>query len=342
MPSKKSLNIAVVNPGDIVAKELIAIIQERNLQINSIDFIAPEGTDGKIIHYKEENRLITSIFKHSFVDIDIAFFILPTEQAINTLPLTLNSNTYVIDILGSLINSKNTQIAFPEINLHSLTLNKNRIISVPNSLTIQLSSILYPIQQQFGLKRVIASIYQSVSGKGESYIEELAKQTVSLINFEGLDQYEHIQRIAFNCIPETESIDQDGYSEKENNIVFQIKKLLDQDNLKISVNLVTVPVFHCDSLYINIETVNKIPKFLLNNLFKNIPNQISTQDNNNPLYPTPLSTANQDKIFVSKIKEDRSSDNGINIWCVMDNLRNGPAKTAVKIAEELLDMGCFS
>ncbi|MBU1626557.1 aspartate-semialdehyde dehydrogenase [bacterium] len=338
---KKPLSIAIVNPGDIITKELITIIEESDLDVNLIDFISPKGTEGKILQYNDENRIVTSIFQDSFVGIDLAFFILSKQDAENLLPLTLLSKTFVIDVLGSLIHTDNIPLALPEINSHVLTNTKNRIICVPTSISIQLSMILFPIQQQFGLKRVIVSTYQSVSGKGEHYINQLAKQTISLLNFEGLDQCDENQKLAFNCLPESEDIEQDGYSKQESDIEFQVKSLLDQDNLNITVNSITIPVFHCDCLSVNIETLQKIPKDHLKNLYHNSAGIKSVNDDKSPLYPTPMLAANQNMILVGKIREDKTVDNGINLWCVMDNLRKGSAHTAVKIAEELTHMNCF-
>jgi aspartate-semialdehyde dehydrogenase len=342
MTHYNSLKIAIVNPGDIFAKELISIIEERNFPFISLDIISPQGSEGRIIQCKNENKLVTPIYKDSFEDIDLAFFILNKEDTELFLPMTRRANTYVIDVLGSLRYEENIPLANPEINIELLTTNKTKIVCVPSSISIQLSSILYPIQKQYGLERVIVSTYQSVSSKGEEAIDQLAKQTIALLNLENIDTEDQNQRIAFNCLPESESIETNGYTRFENETSNQIKRLLNKDNLNITINSVTIPVFHCDGLSVNIETTEKIPKDQLKNIFKNYPCIASDYIDENTLFPSPKTAANRDEIFVGRIREDKSTEKSINLWCVMDNLRKGSALTAVRIAEELIELDIFT
>lgn len=332
------LKIAIVNPGDIFAKELISIIEERDFPVSSLEILSPPGTEGRIIQTKNENKLVTPIFENSLLDIDLAFFILKKEETESLISINRNSRTFIIDVNGSLNSNTDIPLAIPEINTEMIKENRSRIVSVPKSISIQLSTILYPIHQQYGIKRVIVSTYQSISNKGEEAIDQLARQTISLLNFDSTDQEDIQPRMAFNCHIDSENIDQDGYSEQENTIANQTRKLLDQKDLNITINTVTVPVFHCDSLSLNIETVKKIPKTQLKKLFCNEDCIISEYGDYAANFPTPNMAANKDEIFVGRIREDKSTTNGINMWCVMDNLRKGSALTALRIAEKLIDL----
>jgi len=330
------IKIAIVNEGDIVTKELIKIIEERKFPVESIDFIAPAGTEGKILHYKNESRIVTTIYQDSFVDIDLAFFLLPKEEMDEVYPLASSTGTFVIDVKGALTNYEKIPLTIPGINTFSLTDYEEKIVCVPSSLSIQLSTILHPIQKKYGLSRVIVSTYQSVSNKGEESIDELARQTISLLNFQEIDLDNQNNRIAFNCLLDTDRLDHEGYSKEEKDVELQVKRILKQDSLKISINNVFVPVFHCDCLSVNIETVEKIPPNQLKNIFSDSENIISFDNHSQWGHPTSNMAANRDEIFVARIREDRSTHKGINLWCVMDNLRKGAALTAVQIAEEII------
>ena len=340
MKNKKLLKVAVVSPGNIISKELVSILENRNFPIETIEFISPPGTEGKILQHKNENRIVTPILKDSFLDLDLAFFLL--KEKINSIFKNTETNkTLFIDVMGSDVSINDIPLIVPEINSHILKNKDVRIISVPSSIAIQLSTILFPIKLKYGLRRVIVSTYRSVSNYGEEAIDKLARQTVSLLNFEESNSEQKTDRIAFNCIPEPTGGDEDDYSKDEKKAEYQLKKLLGQDQLNISINSATVPVFHCDSMFVNIETEDEIPGTQLKNLFKNTSCIINVDDNGIKLYPTSSIAANKDEIFIGRLRKDRSTAKGINLWSVMDNLRKGSALTAVHIAEELVKLNYF-
>jgi aspartate-semialdehyde dehydrogenase len=341
MPKNKHpLKIAIVNSGDIFAKELINVIESRELSVSSIDFISPLGTEGKIIHYKNKNHLITPIFEYSFLDTDLAFFFLQTEDIDKYIPYAISSNTYIIDMLSSLHMDENILLAIPEINKLEINKNNKKIVCSPNSLAIQLSMILYPILNLTELKRVIVSVNQSVSSKGDVGIDALSRQTVSLFNFQDVDESANDsgERLAFNCIPSYNQKDKQGYTQEEIIIGEQVKHIIKNPDLGISINIVTVPVFHCDSMFINIETKNKLSKESLKNIYAKSPGITVMDDGIGENKLSSSTAANRDEVFIGIIREDLSTNNGINIWCVMDNLRKGSALNAVQIAEYLISI----
>jgi len=186
------------------------------------------------------------------------------------------------------------------------------------------------------IKRIVVTTFQSVSGTGKSAIDELASQTVALLNFRDVETKVYPHQIAFNCIPHIDSFLDNGYTREEMKMVNETRKILEDDSIRVTATTVRVPVFRCHSESVNIETEKNISANEVRAVLAGAPGIMVYDDPKKNLYPLAIDVAGKDDIYVGRIREDESVPNGINMWIVSDNLRKGAALNAVQIAEELI------
>jgi len=225
----------------------------------------------------------------------------------------------------------------PEVNPQAIAgFSKKGIIANPASSTIQMVMALKPLHDHGIIKRIVASTYQAVSGTGKKAIEELHKQVVELLNTRTPDSEVYPHRIAFNCLPQIGSFNDNGYTGEEMKIVNETRKIMEAD-IKATATAVRVPVFYGDSVSINIETEKKISADKARELINQAPGCELMDDPADQIYPMALDAAGQDLVQVGRIREDDSLENGLNLWVVADNIRKGAATNAVQIAEILIE-----
>jgi aspartate-semialdehyde dehydrogenase len=284
---------------------------------------------------------------------DIAFFDASDAVSKEWVPQAVKSGAWVIDNSGCFRMDNKVPLIVPEINGHLIatTLNYarinrqsvNRIFSGPNCSTVQLALALKPIQKHFGLKRVVVSTYQSVSGAGTLAIQELREQTEGWLGGETVPNKVFSHQIAFNCIPQVGQFSADGYTSEESKMKEETKKILNLPNLKISTTAVRVPTISCHGESVNIECVNPISLEKIRRVLRNQSGIIVQDTPSSNIYPMGL-TQNKDKVecgsekdsvYVGRIRIDESADNAFNMWIVSDNIRKGAALNAVQIAETI-------
>jgi len=229
-------------------------------------------------------------------------------------------------------------LVVPEVNPHAIAqYTKKGIIANPNCSTIQMVVALDPIHKKYGIKRIVVSTYQAVSGTGKKAIDELFDQTRALINFLSCENKIYPHRIAFNCLPHIDAFMPNGYTKEEIKMVNETRKILEDDSIGVTATTVRVPVFHSHSESVNVETQKPVSAREVKMLLENTAGIKVVDDPATNLYPLATDAAGQDLTLVGRIRDDDSIANGINMWVVADNIRKGAATNAVQIARVLAD-----
>ena len=224
----------------------------------------------------------------------------------------------------------------PEVNPHAVAgYTKKGIIANPNCSTIQMVVPLEPIRKKYGIKRIVVSTYQAVSGTGKKAIDELFDQTRAMLNFLDYDNKVYPHRIAFNCLPHIDVFLENGYTKEEMKMVHETRKIMEDDTIGITATTVRVPVFYGHSESVNVETKEAVTSDDVKSLLENTPGVKVVDDPQNNRYPLATDAAGQDLTLVGRIRNDESVANGINMWIVADNIRKGAATNAVQIARIL-------
>jgi len=249
-------------------------------------------------------------------------------------PIAAKCGVTVIDNSSAFRMYDNVPLIVPEIN-GDVALTNEGIISNPNCSTIQAVMALKPIYDKYGIKRIIYSTYQAVSGSGRGGILDLEN------GIKGEENTFYPKPIAYNVLPHIDSFLENGYTKEEMKMVNETKKILGDDTLKITATTVRVPVLYSHSESVNIETIRPFEIEDIKNLYKDAPGLVLMDDPENNVYPTPRLTCDTDEVYVGRIRRDFSVENGINMWVVADNLRKGAATNAVQIAEYLISKGYF-
>jgi aspartate-semialdehyde dehydrogenase len=221
------------------------------------------------------------------------------------------------------------------VNAHVIVKHSG-IIANPNCSTIGLLMALKPIHDAAKVKRVVVTTFQSVSGTGKEAIDELAGQTVALLNFKDIETKVYPYQIAFNCIPHIDSFLENGYTREEMKMVNETNKIMDDDTIRLTATTVRVPVFRCHAESVNIETEKKLSANEARAILSKMPGVIVYDDPSRSIYPLQLDVSGKDEIYVGRVREDETIKNGLNLWIVVDNVRKGAALNAVQIAEHLL------
>lgn len=325
----KKKRLAIVGATGLVGETMIRVLEEKKIPYESLKLLASKGSAGKSVNVKGEDVVIEELKENSFDDVDYALFAVESHLSKEYAPLAVRSGAVVIDNSNAFRMDKEIPLVVPEINIEDAG-DKPGIISNPNCSTIQSVVALKPILDAYGLKRVIYSTYQAVSGSGKDGLADLDK-TVN-----GEEGTFYPKQIAYNVLPHIDSFLDDGYTKEEVKMIDETRKILHQPNLRVTATTVRVPVRYGHSVSINIETEKPFELEDIFELFKDAPGVVLVDDTKNKVYPTPLESEGDDQVFIGRIRRDYSVDNGINLWCVADNVRKGAASNALQILEKLL------
>lgn len=333
---KDEYNVAIVGASGVVGQEFIKILEERRFPVDTLKLFASERSIGKRVTFYGREAPIDELNDDSFNGVDIALFSAGGKVSERFCPIAASSGAVVIDNTSAFRMEEDVPLIIPEVNIDKLPEYSRRgIISNPNCSTIQLVVVLKPILDNVGIKRVVVSSYQSTSGAGRRAMEELSNQTVSIFSGRDINTEIFQKRIAFNCIPQIGSFEQNGYTVEEMKIINETKKIL-SSNIPITATAVRVPVFYAHAESVNVETFDSIDREELMDLLRESPG-IKLMDNvlNNE-YPTSIDAAGRDEVFVGRIRKDESVRCGFDMWIVADNIRKGAALNAIQIAEHLI------
>lgn len=336
--SDKEFNIAVAGATGAVGNQMIACLEERNFPIKSIKFLASSRSAGRKLNFKGDLVAVEELTENSFKGLDIALFSAGGSTSEKYAPLAARDGCVVIDNSSAWRMDPDVPLIVPEVNPQAVAKYTNKgIIANPNCSTIQMVVPLSPIHKKWGIKRIVVSTYQAVSGTGKKAIAELFDQTRAMLNFIDykVDVYPH--RIAFNCLPHIDVFQDNGYTKEEMKMVNETRKILEDDTIGVTATAVRVPVFFSHSESINIETREHTSANEVKALLQQAPGIKVVDDPAKNIYPLPIDAAGRDLILVGRIRDDESIPNGINMWVVADNIRKGAATNAVQIAEILVN-----
>lgn len=331
---KRKPNIAVVGATGVVGSTFLKVLEERDFPFENIYLMASAKSAGKKITFKGKEYTVEELTEHSFdKPIDIALFSAGGGTSAKFAPIAAQHGTTVVDNSSQWRMDKDVPLVVPEVNPEDIATNKG-IIANPNCSTIQAVVALKPLQDKYGIKRVVYSTYQAVAGSGLKGINDLKNGIEG--NDEPLQAYAH--QIAYNCLPHIDVFLENGYSKEEMKMVNETHKILHDDNIGVTATTVRVPVYYGHSESINIELEKPFELEDIFELFRNAPGIVLQDDPANNVYPLATEAAGTDPVYVGRIRRDFSVENGINLWCVADNVRKGAATNAIQIAEKLLEV----
>lgn len=331
---KRKPNIAVVGATGVVGSTFLKVLEERDFPFENIYLMASAKSAGKKITFKGKEYTVEELTEHSFdKPIDIALFSAGGGTSAKFAPIAAQHGTTVVDNSSQWRMDKDVPLVVPEVNPEDIAANKG-IIANPNCSTIQAVVALKPLQDKYGIKRVVYSTYQAVAGSGLKGINDLKNGIEG--NDKPLQAYAH--QIAYNCLPHIDVFLENGYSKEEMKMVNETHKILHDDNIGVTATTVRVPVYYGHSESINIELEKPFELEDIFELFRNAPGIVLQDDPANNVYPLATEAAGTDPVYVGRIRRDFSVENGINLWCVADNVRKGAATNAIQIAEKLLEV----
>lgn len=334
--AKKLWNVAIAGATGAVGNQMIECLEERNFPVGKIKYLASERSVGKILEFKGKPVVVELLDHNAFEGIDIALFSAGGSRSEEFCPSAAKAGAVCIDNSSAWRMNPDVPLVVPEVNPNAIAqYTKKGIIANPNCSTIQMVVALKPLHDYGKIKRVVVSTYQAVSGTGKKAIDELRIQTGELINGRPAEAKVYPHRIAFNCLPQIDSFEPNGYTKEEMKMINETRKIMEAD-IKLTATTVRVPVFYGHSESVNIETEKKITVEKAFELLRNAPGCKLVDDVSKKIYPMPIDAAGQDLTFVGRIREDASVENGLNLWVVADNIRKGAATNAVQIAEILI------
>ncbi len=327
--------VAIAGATGAVGREMIEILEERKFPVSELIPLASERSEGERVEFNGKRLVVGKLTRDAFTGVDIALFSAGAERSLEFAPAAVKSGAVVIDNSSAFRMDPKVPLVVPEVNAHAIAGHAG-IIANPNCSTIALVVVIKPIHDAAKVKRIVVTTFQSVSGTGKDAIDELASQTVALLNFRDVETKVYPHQIAFNCLPHIDAFLDNGYSKEEMKMLNETKKILEDDSIRVTATTVRVPVFRCHSASVNIETVKNISANEARAILSGAPGVIVYDDPKKNLYPLAIDVAGKDEVYVGRVREDESIPNGINMWVVSDNLRKGAALNAVQIAELLM------
>ncbi|NDC38641.1 MAG: aspartate-semialdehyde dehydrogenase [Proteobacteria bacterium] len=330
---KKNPVLAVVGATGLVGSEMLAVLEQRKVPWSEIRLFASQDSVGEVYRVGADEVEVKPLSSKCFAGVDISLFATSAELSKEFVPYAIEAGAYAIDNSSHFRMEKDTPLIVPEVNWSAL-LPGQRLIANPNCSTIQLVPVLSAIHKVAGLRRVVVSTYQSVSGAGKAALDELWGQTIAVFNQRELeiDQFPH--QIAFNCIPQIDLLLESGYTKEEAKIINESRKILGLPDLRITATAVRVPVLHSHAESVNVETERPLSPDQCVKLLQTEQGIMVYPEPDE--YPLQLDVTGTDEIHVGRIRKDESVPHGLNMWLVADNLRKGAALNAVQIAERLI------
>jgi aspartate-semialdehyde dehydrogenase len=322
----------------MVGQAMLSILAERHFPMAHVKALASERSKGRTVPYNGSSITLEAIDERAFKGIDVALFAASTDIALMYGPIAAEAGALVIDNSSAWRMKENVPLVVPEVNREDIRDNEG-IIANPNCCAVPLTVVLHPLRNAVGIERVLISTYQSASGAGRALVDELEEQTKAIAGGTEPQVLVYPYQLAYNVVPGGWHPEADGYNEEEVKIANETRKILHMPDLRISATCVRVPVpvGHGESVFV--ETTRKISADEVRTLLGSSPGVIIEDDPHAKLYPTPHHAAGKDEVYVGRIRNDPSTNNGLALWLVSDNLRKGAALNAVQIAEHAIEMG---
>ena len=326
----KKYNVAIVGATGLVGSTFLQVLAERDFPIENLYLMASARSAGKEVEYRGEKVIVEELTENSFdKPIDFALFSAGGSTSLKFAPIAASKGCVVIDNSSAWRMDPTVPLVVPEVNPEA-AFKHNGIIANPNCSTIQSVVPLKVLDEMYGIKRVVYSTYQAVSGSGIKGIEDLDK------GLRGEAPTNYPYQIAFNCLPHIDVFLEDGYTKEEEKMVKETRKILEKPELRVTATCVRVPVRHGHSVSCNLEFEKAIDLNEIREVYKKTKGIVLQDDVANNIYPMAINAAGHDEVYVGRIRRDESIENGLNLWIVADNIRKGAATNAVQIAEFLI------
>ncbi|MCK6622612.1 MAG: aspartate-semialdehyde dehydrogenase [Calditrichaceae bacterium] len=322
--------VAVVGATGLVGQKMIEVLEERRFPLRKLVPVASSRSAGKTVKFNDQPVTVEALAPEVFRGVDFALFSAGAAVSREFAPVAAELGAIVIDNSSAWRMDPQVPLVVPEVNPQALQAHRG-IIANPNCSTIQMVVALHPLHRRFGIRRIVVSTYQSVSGTGQKAVRQLEEEIAA--GKSPLAAYPH--PIAYNCLPHIDVFFEDGYTREEHKMVQETRKIMGDPDLQISATCVRVPVLGGHSESINLQFREPFEIEEVRALLRAAPGVVVQDHPGENVYPMPIHSRNRDEVFVGRIRRDPSIENGLNLWVVSDNLRKGAATNAVQIAEML-------
>ena len=335
----KTADVAIVGATGAVGETMVKVLEELDFPVGALYLLASERSAGSTVMFRNKPIVVQNLDEFDFSKVQIGLF--SAGGAISKIyaPKAAAAGCIVIDNTSEFRYDDDIPLVIPEVNPHAIEHYKKRgIIANPNCSTIQMLVALKPIKDAVGIKRINVATYQAVSGTGKDAIQELATQTARLLNGKPVECKVYPKQIAFNVLPHIDVFQENGYTKEEMKMVWETKKIFEDDTITVNPTAVRVPVFYGHSEALHIETDKKISAADATKLLKETAGVTVLDNREDGGYPTAVTEGtNQNNVYVGRIREDISHEKGLDIWVVADNVRKGAATNSVQIAQIVLN-----
>lgn len=325
------MKIAVVGATGLVGQEILRVLEERNVHFDELLLVASAKSAGKKITFKGKEYTVISMEDAVEAAPDLALFSAGGGTSLEWAPKFADKGTIVIDNSSAWRMDPTKKLVVPEVNGEVLRID-DRIIANPNCSTIQMVMVLSPLHKKYGVKRVVVSTYQSVTGTGKAAVDQMMNERKGI---DGPMVYPY--KIDMNALPHIDVFQPNGYTKEELKMVNETKKIMGDDSIQVTATCVRIPTMGGHSESVNVEFHHDYDLDEVRKMLASTPGVILQDDVANKVYPMPLNSHGRDEVFVGRIRRDESQPNTINMWIVADNLRKGAATNAVQIAEFMME-----
>lgn len=326
------MKLAVVGATGLVGTEILEVLNEHNFPYDELLLVASERSVGKQIEYKGKKHTIIGLADAVAAKPEIAIFSAGGSTSLEWAPKFAEVGTVVVDNSSAWRMDPSKKLVVPEINAKELT-KEDKIIANPNCSTIQMVLALEPLRNRYGIKRIVVSTYQSVTGTGKAAVDQMMAERAGESNPPMV--YPH--KIDMNVLPHIDVFQPNGYTKEEMKMINETKKIFSDDTIQVTSTTVRIPTMGGHSEAVNVEFKQDFDLAEVRNLLEATPGVIVQDDPTNFVYPMPINAHKKDEVFVGRLRRDESQPNTLNMWIVADNLRKGAATNAVQIAEYLLE-----
>ena len=333
----KKLNVAIVGATGVVGEAMLEILAERRFPVGTIHALASERSIGKTVAFGNRELTVSNLAEFDFANAQIGLFSAGGSVSAEYAPKAAAAGCVVVDNTSNFRYDDDIPLVVPAVNPEKIgEYTTHGIIANPKCSTIQMVVALKPIYDAAGILRINVATYQAVSGAGRNAVEELVRQTSSLLNGRPLEMDSDAKQIAFNAVPHIDVFQDNRYTKEEMKMVWETRKIFGDEEILINPTAVRIPAFYGHSEAVHIETRDKISAAQVCDLLQNAPGVVLLDGVQTGAYPTAVTdSSGNDAVFVGRVREDISHPRGINLWVVADNIRKGAALNSVQIAEIL-------
>jgi len=334
----KGFNIAIIGATGIVGQEFIKILEQCNLPVASVQLLTSDRSSGTKLFFNHQKLEVAEVTPEVFRSVDIVFFFADADISRRLAPVAVEAEAMVIDNSAAFSRDTAVPLVVPEVNPEDMKWHRG-IIASPNAPTIQMVVALYPLHKVNPIKRVVVSTYQAVSSSGGVALQELTNQVRLVLEGRRICPHVYSHQIAFNVLPEIDVFLDSGYTEEEQKMVEETRRVLNDNDVAISATCVRVPVYFGHSASVNVEFSSSITAGEARKILAEAPGVRILDDPTVSFYPQPWAASGSNHVFVGRIRKDISHPNGLVMWIVADNLRKGAALNAVQIVEAGIERG---